>query len=146
MSGDSKAKADFSTIEGIQASIDSSPFNAFCRLKVKQVDPAGKKMVMHMPAQMDMERLANSGQWHGGPIACLIDTAGCYASMMVLGHGVPTINFQVDYLRPAIDTDLVAVATVRKAGRSVTVADVDVLDVNGKLVAIGRCTYGSASG
>jgi uncharacterized protein (TIGR00369 family) len=146
MSGDGKTRADFSTIESIQASIDSSPFNAFCRLKVEEADLAGKKLVMRMPAQADMERLAQSGQWHGGPIACLLDTAGCYASMMVLGYGVPTINFRVDYLRPAIDTDLIAVATVRKAGRSVTVADVDVLDASGKLLAIGRCTYSSASG
>ena len=146
MTADSKAMAEFSTIDSIQASIDSSPFNAFCRLKVEEADLAGKKLVMRMPAQADMERLAHSGQWHGGPIACLVDTAGCYASMMVLGYGIPTINIRVDYLRPAIDTDLVAVATVRKAGRSVTVADVDVLDTNGKLLAIGRCTYSSVSG
>ena len=53
-----------------------------------------------------MERLAGSGQMHGGPIACLVDTAACYACMLVLGHGVPTINFRIDYLRPVIDTDL----------------------------------------
>jgi uncharacterized protein (TIGR00369 family) len=93
-----------------------------------------------------MERLAASGQWHGGPLACLVDTAGCYACMMALGHGVPTINFRIDYLRPAINTELTAIATVRKAGRSVTIADVDVMDDRDRLVAIGRGTYSSGQG
>jgi len=101
---------------------------------------------MKMPQRPEMERLADSGQWHGGPLACLIDTAGCYACMMALGHGVPTVNFRIDYLRPAINTELTAIATVRKAGRSVTIADVDVLNKDGRLIAIGRGTYSSGQG
>jgi uncharacterized protein (TIGR00369 family) len=137
---------DFQTLASIQASIDSSPFNAFCGLRVESIDLEALQLTITMPQRPEMERLADSGQWHGGPLACLVDTAGCYACMMALGHGVPTINFRIDYLRPAINTKLRAVARVRKAGRSVTLADVDVLDGNDRLVAIGRGTYSSGQG
>jgi uncharacterized protein (TIGR00369 family) len=59
----------------------------------------------------------------------------------MVGRGLPTVNFRVDYLRPAIDTALIAVARVRRAGKSVGVADVDVFNEKGVLLAIGRGTY-----
>jgi uncharacterized protein (TIGR00369 family) len=134
------------SIEKIQASIDASPFNAFCRIIAHDMDQENATLVMTMPLRPEMERLPDSGQMHGGPIACLIDTAGCYACMMVLGHSVPTVNFRTDYLRPVIDTSLRAVATVRRAGRSVAIADVDVFDDQDQLVAVGRGTYSSRAG
>ena len=66
--------------------------------------------------------------------------------MMVLEKGVPTINFRVDYFRPVIDTGLRAEAIVRRVGRSVSVADVDIFDDSSRLVAVGRATYSSAGG
>ena len=52
----------------------------------------------------EFERGAGTGQWHGGPLAAIIDTVGDYALIMALRRGLPTINFRVDYLRPAIKT------------------------------------------
>ena len=137
---------DFDTREQIQASLDGSPFAAFCGFRAEEADKPAGRLVLRMPMRPEMERLAESGQMHGGPIACLIDTAGCYAAMLVLGHGVPTINLRTDYLRPVMDTDLRAVAVVRRAGRTVTVADVDVFDDRDRLVATGRATFGSRAG
>lgn len=99
-----------------------------------------------MTAQMrpEFERGAGSGQWHGGPIAAIVDTVGDYALVMSLGRGVPTVNFRIDYLRPAIDTALVATARVRRAGKSIGVVDIDVHDASQNLVAIGRATYATA--
>jgi uncharacterized protein (TIGR00369 family) len=64
---------------------------------------------------------------------------------MMLGRGLPTVNFRVDYLRPAFNTALITTARVRRAGRSVGVVDVDVVDDKGALVAIGRATYSTAA-
>ena len=75
----------------------------------------------------------------------LIDTAGDYALVMLLGRPLPTVNFRVDYLRPAIDTALVVTATVRRSGRLVGVVDVDVANEAGQLLAIGRATYATAA-
>ena len=99
-----------------------------------------------MTAEMrpEFERGAGTGQWHGGPIAAAIDTVGDFALVMSVGRPLPTINFRVDYLRPAVNTALTLTATVRRAGRSVGVVDVDVMDAKGAVVAIGRATYSTA--
>jgi hypothetical protein len=44
-------------------------------------------------------------------------------------------NFRVDYLRPAMTSRLIA--TVRRAGRTVAIVDIDVADSEGRLVAVG---------
>lgn len=127
--------------ERLQAMLDASPLIAFMGLRVVSADPATQEVVMHAPMRPEFERGPGTGQWHGGPIASIIDTVGDFALVMMLGRGLPTINFRVDYLRPAIGTGLRAVARVRRAGKSVGVADVDVFDDRGALVAIGRCSY-----
>jgi uncharacterized protein (TIGR00369 family) len=126
--------------------MDASPFIRNSGMRIVSTDPETETLTISMPLKPEFERAAESGQFHGGPIAALIDTAGCFALVMMLGHGVPTVNFRTDYLRPAIRTDLRALATVRRAGRTVGVVDVDVFDDREKLVAVGRGTFGSAPG
>jgi uncharacterized protein (TIGR00369 family) len=125
----------------LQERLGVSPFIAFLGLTVTEADPARQLVTMTLPIRPEFERGAGSGQWHGGPIAAVIDTVGDYALVMMLGRPLPTINFRVDYLRPAVNTELTATAHVRRAGRSVGVVDVDVTDGDGNLVAVGRATY-----
>jgi len=134
------------TAEHVQSIFDRSPFISFMNLRVISVDLERQELTVRAPMRAEFERAAGSGQWHGGPIAALIDTVGDFALAMLIGHPLPTVNFRVDYLRPAIKTDLVAVARVRRIGRSVGTADVDVTDEKGVLLAIGRATYATASG
>ena len=94
----------------------------------------------------EFERGPGSGMWHGGPIAAIIDTVGDYALIMTLRRPLPTVNFRVDYLRPAIKTNLVTTAKVRRAGKSVGVVDVDVFNDQKALVAVGRATYSTLTG
>jgi uncharacterized protein (TIGR00369 family) len=130
----------------MQAIMDGSPFIRFHQMTVEGCDPAAGTVTVAMPYRAELERGEGTGQFHGGAIASLIDTAGDFALVMGLGGGVPTINFRVDYLRPAIGQRLVATATVRRAGRTVGVVDVDVIDAQGKLVAVGRGTYSTTVG
>jgi uncharacterized protein (TIGR00369 family) len=65
---------------------------------------------------------------------------------LIVGGGVPTINMRVDYLRPAVGKSITGTARVRRSGRTVTVADVDVYDEQSALVAVGRGTYSSQRG
>jgi uncharacterized protein (TIGR00369 family) len=125
----------------LQRRLSLSPFIAFLGMTVTEADAAAQRVTMTIPMSAEFERAAGSGQWHGGPLAAMIDTVGDYALVMALGRPLPTINFRVDYLRAAVSPMLTAIATVRRAGRSVGVVDVDVLDVKGGLVAVGRATY-----
>lgn len=129
------------TVAQIQEMLDVSPFNLFLGLVVVTADASRQEVTMRSPMRPEFERRPGSKQWHGGVIASIIDTAGDFAVGMMVGRGLPTINFRVDYLRPAVDTALVAVSRVRRAGKSVGIADVDVFDEKGALLAIGRGTY-----
>ena len=128
----------------LQQRLGHSAFIDFLNLTVVSADPAKEEVVMRAAMRPEFERGRGTGQWHGGPIAAIIDTVGDYALVMTLGRPLPTVNFRVDYLRPAIDTALIVTATVRRSGRLVGVVDIDVSNEKGQLVAIGRATYATA--
>ena len=134
------------TIAGVQAMLDASPYIRGTGMKVVRLDANALEIAVELAMRPEFERRAGTGQWHGGPIAALIDTAGDYALALHAGGPVPTINFRTDYLRPAVDTSLTATARVRRAGRTVGVVDIDVTDDAGRLVAVGRGSYGARSG
>jgi len=129
-------------VEALQKRLGQSPFISLLNLTVLSADPVKQQqLVMRAAMRPEFERRRGSGQWHGGPIAAIIDTVGDYALVMLLGRPLPTVNFRVDYLRPAIDTALIVTATVRRSGRLVGVVDIDVANEAGQLLAIGRATY-----
>jgi uncharacterized protein (TIGR00369 family) len=137
MSDDAKPMS----VEEMQAFLARSPFIAFLGLIVVAADPERGEITMRAAMRPEFERMRGSGQWHGGPIAAIIDTVGDYALIMSLRRALPTVNFRVDYLRPAIKTELTATARVRRLGKSVGIVDVDVWNDEKVLVAIGRATY-----
>jgi uncharacterized protein (TIGR00369 family) len=128
----------------LQQRLGHSTFIEFLNLTVLSADPEKEEVVMRAAMRPEFERGRGTGQWHGGPIAAIIDTVGDYALVMSLGRPLPTVNFRVDYLRPAIDTALIVSARVRRSGRLVGVVDIDVSNEAGQLVAIGRATYATA--
>ena len=129
----------------LQQRLGHSAFIDFLKLTVLSADPANEQVVMRAEMRPEFERGRGTDQWHGGPIAAIIDTVGDYALVMLLGRPLPTVNFRVDYLRPAIDTALIVTATVRRNGRLVGIVDVDVANEAGQLLAIGRATYATAA-
>ncbi len=135
----------WSSVQQMQQLLDHSPFAAFLGLKMVAADPQRDEITMVSAMRPEFERSPNSNQWHGGPIAAIIDTVGDYALVMSLHRAPPTINFRVDYLRPAVNTSLQATARVRRSGKTVGVVDVDVIDEQQRLVAIGRATYSTDS-
>ena len=131
--------------EELQQRLAHSPFIDFLNLTVLSADPATQRVVMRSDMRPEFERGRGTGQWHGGPIAAIIDTVGDYALAMLLGRPLPTVNFRVDYLRPAIDTALIVTATVRRSGKLVGIVDIDVANEAGQAVAIGRAAYATAT-
>jgi uncharacterized protein (TIGR00369 family) len=133
------------TKEQLQERLAHSAFIDSLRLTVLDADPEKQQVVMRAEMRPEFERGRGTGQWHGGPIAAIIDTVGDYALVMLLGRALPTVNFRVDYLRPAIDTALIVTARVRRSGKLVGIVDIDVANEKGQVVAIGRATYATAT-
>ncbi len=131
---------------GLEALFLASPYIADLGVRVETAEAATGRVVASLALRPELERAPGSGQFHGGAIAALVDIAGDMAVAMALGGGVPTIDLRLDYLRPALGDRLVATATVRKLGRTVALADVEVVDAQGRLCAVGRGCYAAKVG
>jgi uncharacterized protein (TIGR00369 family) len=130
----------------VQAIFDRSPFIGWLGLQVVSLDHERQEITVRMAMRPELERRAGTRQFHGGPIAAFIDIVGDFAIGMLVGGGVPTMNFRTDYLRPAIGEALTAVARVRRAGKTAAIVDIEVVDEEKRLVALGRGTYSSSVG
>jgi len=86
--------------------------------------------------------LQAAGLMHGGAIATLIDTVVVPA----IGTGLPegslwsTIELHVQYHRPLL-SNAIAEGWIVKRGKSIIFTRAEVVDEQGKLVAVGTATY-----
>jgi uncharacterized protein (TIGR00369 family) len=133
-------------LDTLKSFLNASPFTHFLGLSIEAANLDAQELSMKMPMRPELERVAGSGQFHGGPIAALIDTVGDFAVIIVVKAPVPTVNFRVDYLRPATGSHLIGRAKVRRTGRTIGVVDIDVFDDHNRLCAIGRGCYGTTAG
>ena len=69
------------------------------------------------------------GLFHGGVIATVADSAGGYAAMSLTPPGtqVVTVEYKINFLIPARGAALVATGRVLRSGRTLSVAEVDVV-------------------
>ncbi|HLK88192.1 MAG TPA: hotdog fold thioesterase [Candidatus Binataceae bacterium] len=127
--------------DAVLSELESGPFSAALRLGIERRG-AGEATV-RMPFA---ERILNAGgpdvPIHGGAIAALADFAACAAVWtMPETSSSATISITVNYSAPAIRTDLIAHARVRRAGRRVASVAVEIRDAQGALVADSLVTY-----
>ena len=130
--------------ERLAAFVERHGFLSWLGLRVDRVERG--RIAMSIPGD---EKLRNpdSGTVHGGVAASLIDTASGFALRTTFAEpteaSLTTTDLSVSYLRPAT-ADLAVEAEVRRAGRSMGVADMTVtagLDADRTEVAAGRATY-----
>ena len=84
-----------------------------------------------------------AGVVHGGVIASMIDTVVVPA--IGAGYDEPrqlfTIDFQLRFLAPIVDDDVVAEGWVTQRGRSIVFCDAEVCSGAGTVAATGTLTY-----
>ena len=120
---------------------DHSPFMRFLGLQLVRAHDG--TVEIRLPFREEFLRSDGSDWLHGGVVSALADIAGDYAVITKTAAGVPTIDLRVDYLRPARRGDLVATGRTLRVGRTVSVADVEIRDSQGTVVAVGRAVYAS---
>jgi uncharacterized protein (TIGR00369 family) len=91
------------------------------------------------------------GLFHGGAIGAIGDVAGGYASLSLMpaGSEVVTIEYKINFVRPGRGTVIRAEGQVLRAGKSVTVARIDVAAIeDGKatVVALLQATFMRVAG
>lgn len=131
-------------MHAIQRSMDESPLIALLGLRVVSTMPEEGEIVCECDMKPQFERLPGSGQWHGGVLSAVIDTVGDYAAGQAVGRPLPTVNFRTDYLKPATGARLTVRGIARRVGKTIAVADVEVMNEQGGIVALGRATYAVA--
>lgn len=80
---------------------------------------------------LDDHLLQQNGFAHGGVIGYLVDNALTFAGGSVLGAGVLTQGYTLNYVRPGVGERLVARATVVHRSRRQAVCRCDVFAVDG---------------
>ena len=126
----------------MKLTVTRSPFHRLIGLELTRASK--DEVELRVRWRPEFRRSDGSDWYHGGVISALIDIAGDYAIAARLGRWVPTIDLRVDYLRPALEGDLTAVARAVKVGRTVGVADVELRDAGGAVVAVGRAAYSTS--
>jgi uncharacterized protein (TIGR00369 family) len=135
--------SDNVSAQKVQELITRAPFHQWLGLEVIAVHPDG----VELKATWREEWVVNPERryTHGGVLAALIDLAADYALVSRTGRGVPTIDMRVDYHSPAMPGDLTLRGNVVKWGSQFAVAEAQIFDQQGKLVASGRGTYLTAA-
>jgi uncharacterized protein (TIGR00369 family) len=127
------------SLEKVQALISRAPYHQWLGIKVVALNPDGIELTATWREEwvVNVERRYT----HGGILAALIDLAADYALVGRTGRGVPTIDMRVDYHAAAMPGDLTLRGKVVKSGSQFSVAEAQVFDQQGKLLASGRGTY-----
>jgi uncharacterized protein (TIGR00369 family) len=126
----------------VELRVDTSPFHRLIGLELVRAEEG--EVELRLAWREEFRREDGSDWYHGGIISALIDIAGDFAIASKLGRWVPTIDLRVDYLRPAREGALVAVARAVKVGKTVGVADVELRSGQGAVVAVGRAAYSTS--
>jgi uncharacterized protein (TIGR00369 family) len=132
---------DSDPLDRLREEMARPPYHAFLRPRAEHADPETGTVVIALQFRPEFRRAPDGPGYHGGIIAGLIDLAAHAAVAVKIGRMAPTINLRIDYLRVAPDSDLRATAKLLRAGRSIGLADVEVTDIQGKLIAVGRGTF-----
>jgi uncharacterized protein (TIGR00369 family) len=127
--------------DAVLGELERGPFSSALGLRIEA--RAEGEATVRMPFA---ERILNAGGLdvpiHGGAIAALADFAACAAVWTLpAAASSATISMTVNYTAPALATDLVARARVRRAGKRIASVAVEIRDRHDALVADALVTY-----
>jgi len=120
-----------------QQVLQSQPFSAFLGAELTLLETGRAEIVLSIRPEF----LQQHGFVHGGVISYLIDNVLTFAGGSALGTDVVTVEFKVNYLRPARGEKLLARAIVEHAGKRLAVCRAEVFTLpEEKRVAVGLGT------
>jgi uncharacterized protein (TIGR00369 family) len=127
------------------------PFNKVVGMKVESVDPAAPKLRFDMRPEL----IGNARKQilHGGVISAVLDVAAGFAIHLAVMRkkieeadekhfpSIGTINLHIDYLRPGRGNYFIATGRVVRLGNRVAVAQMELVNDSGELIATGNAAY-----
>ena len=133
--------------ERVRASFDKQGLMATLGARLVSVSPGMVEIALTPQPAVSQQH----GFVHAGAVSAIADSAAGYAalSMMPAGTGVLTTEFKINLLAPAAGDRLLARGRVVKAGRTLTLAQAEVIAETGgqeKLVAFLTATLMAVEG
>ena len=127
--------------DGIAAKLAKNPVVKFMAIELVEVSAGEATLVL----QYRQEFRNSMGLLQGGILGVLADVAGGVSLYSVLADPlkvvIPTIEFKLNFLRPAKGGDVTACGRVTHRGRQIAVCEVEVSAAEGTLLATGLFTY-----
>jgi uncharacterized protein (TIGR00369 family) len=127
-------------IDEMNRFLQRSPFHNWLKCKVTAFNATDGTVTITFEERPELRRSPDATASHGGVIAAFVDIAGHAALQAQTGRGQPTIDLRVDYLRPA-EFPVTARATPKRIGKTIGIADVEILGRNGDASALGRAVF-----
>ena len=132
-------------MNGLQERVVTS-FNSQGMMQVlgaKLVSVADGEVRIELPFSQQLSQ--QHGYMHAGAITSILDTACGYAALTraPAGREVVTVEFKINFLRPALGDRFLAIGQVQNSGKSVSVCTGEVHAIAGaerKVVAIMQAT------
>ena len=96
--------------------------------------------IAHVPRHPKWDGIYET--FHGGILGTIADSMTCFAILTKLGAqaNVATTDFNIRFLRPC-HTDVTCTAKVIRAGRTLSLAEAEITDENGSVVAVAQVSY-----
>jgi uncharacterized protein (TIGR00369 family) len=125
--------------KALRKAVESAPYYQLLQIRLEEIDVGFARF--RMPFRRELVQAY--GVAHGGAITSLADTAVAFALMTLIqpGERVTTVEIKINFLTPVIEGELVGESRVIQKGKRLALADMEVKDQNGKLVAKGLATY-----
>ena len=118
-----KERSDFLKKDYVQG------FPAFCGFEVERVDEG----VFESRLRLRDEHKQQDGFVHAGVIATMADHTAGYSAYTLIpeDHRILTIEFKINYLRPAIGEEIICCSKVINSGRKIILSESEIYSLNG---------------
>ncbi len=125
--------------KALRRAVESAPYYQLLQITLEQIDVGFARF--RMPFRKELTH--PYAIVHGGAIASLADTAVAFALMTVVrpGEKVLTVEFKINFLAAVNEGEMISEARVINKGKKMAIADMEVRNQHGKLVAKGLATY-----
>ena len=125
-------------VDRIKAGEIGAPVSGLIGFRLTSVEPG--KVVFELDA--GPQHANPMGTLHGGVLCDVADAAMgiAYASTLGEGETFTTLELKINFLRPFRTGRLTATARMVKAGRTIGLAECDVTDTEGRLIARAMST------
>lgn len=127
--------------ERILASFSAQGLMATLGAELIRVSPGEVQIALDPRPELSQQH----GYTHAGAITSVLDSACGYAALTVApaGADVLTVEFKINFVRPAVADRFVAIGRVTKAGRTLTVCQGEVVAEEGstsEVIAVMQAT------